>query len=276
MKLAISNIAWTPPERAQAYALLEELGVGGLEIAAGLAFPQADDPFAPSAADLTKFRATLAAHGLRLVSMQSLLFGVVDAQLFGAPAQRQAFEAGIVRAIALAERLGIPNLVMGSPGARSIPEGADRDAAVQGALAVFSRLGDACQAAGTRLALEPNPAAYGTNFLNTIEETVAFADAVNHPAVTVNFDLGALHMNGEADRAGDLYRQAAHRVSHLHVSEPQLAPAPADAGRLAAILGDIRAGGYDGWASIEMRSQGDQNLGRVRASVIAAARAVGP
>lgn len=274
MKLAISNIAWTPPERAKAYALLQELGVSGLEIAAGVAFPEEADSFAPSPAAVAAFRRTVAAHGLTLVSMQSLLFGVDGAQLFGTSSQVRAFETGIGRAIALAGRLEIPNLVLGSPGARSIPENLDRPVAEQQAIAVFRRVGDACRAVGARLALEPVPAAYGTNFLNTIEETVAFADAVDHPAVTVNFDLGALQMNGEAERAGDLYRRAAHRVSHLHLSEPQLGPVPADAVRFAAILGDVMDAGYDGWASIEMRAQGGDNLARVRASLTACAGAM--
>lgn len=274
MKLAISNIAWTPPERAEAYALLQELGVSGLEIAAGVAFPEEADPFAPSPGAVATFRRTVAAHGLTLVSMQSLLFGVDGAQLFGASPQVRAFESGIGRAIALAGRLEIPNLVLGSPGARSIPENLDRHVAEQQAIATFRRLGDACRAVGARLALEPVPAAYGTNFLNTIEETVAFADAVDHPAVTVNFDLGAVRMNGEAERAGDLYRRAAHRVSHLHLSEPHLDPVPADAVRFAAVLGDLRDAGYDGWASIEMRAQGGDNLARVRASLTACAGAM--
>lgn len=272
MRLAISNIAWEPQERGAIYPVLAEAGVGGLEIAPRLAFCDAEDPFRPEESEVARFRDELQAHGLALVSMQSLLFGRPEARLFGDAEEQAAFEDGLRHAIALAERLEIPNLVMGAPANRSIPPRLDRAEAEQVAASVFRRLGDSARAAGTKLALEPNPAAYGTNFLTTMGETMDFAGLVDHEAVTVNFDLGALQMNGEVDEAAALYRRGAAKVSHVHVSEPNLAPAPgseAAFGRLARELKDL---GYAGWFSIEMRPTGPQNRDTVRASVEACAR----
>lgn len=48
MKLAVSNIAWTPEERRDVYDVMAETGVTGLEIAPGLFFHAAEDPFSPS------------------------------------------------------------------------------------------------------------------------------------------------------------------------------------------------------------------------------------
>lgn len=256
MKLAMSNIAWLPQEADECLGLLQEAGAKGLEIAPGLTFPQEADPFDPSPSAVSALFASLEAHELQLVSMQSLLFGVQNARLFGTPAERDTFEAGLQRAIALAGRLGIPNLVMGSPGTRAIPEGMDRKEAEAEARTLFRRLGDKAEAAGTRLALEPNPAAYGTNFLTTLSEAVDFAIYVDHPAISVNFDIGALHMNEEFDQGAKLFDYGRAIVSHVHMSEPNLAPAPKDPEALGELASHILNTGYSGWFSIEMRQAG--------------------
>lgn len=274
MRLAVSNIAWTPPERLAAYAVLAEARVVGLEIAPGLIFPDEADPFEPSDAVVAAVRCELARFGLSLVSMQSLLFGVAGARLFGTSEERARFEAGIERAIRLAGRLGVPNLVFGSPANRVIPPTLSRAEAEQEAVAVFRRFGDLCRAQDCRLALEPNPAEYGTNFLTTIAEACAFAEAVDHPAITVNFDLGSLHMNNEIGDAADWFARARRLVSHVHVSEPRLAPAPRDAAGFVVIAHALADQGYDGWVSIEMRSDGAGDVARVRASVAACTAAL--
>lgn len=254
MKLAVSNIAWAPQDREAAYALMGKYGIAGLEIAPGLFFAGADDPFVPAEAEARTRCAEVSAAGLAFVSMQSLLFGVSGAALFGDEAARARFIAGMGRAIALAGRFGIPNLVFGSPGQRNVPEGMSATQAMEIALPVFRALGDAAAVAGTRVGIEFNPAAYGTNFLNTHTEAGAFVAAVDHPAVTLILDVGALHMNGDFDRIEDIAATLAPRVSHVHLSEPQLAPAPARAGDAARVLAAMAAAGYAGWFSIEMKA----------------------
>jgi sugar phosphate isomerase/epimerase len=272
MRLAISNIAWRPEESSAIYAILAEAGVAGLEIAPGLAFHDSLNPFKPDVAAVARFRGDLSAHGLELVSMQSLLFGAKDARLFGGEAECATFEAGLERAIVLAERLEIPNLVMGSPANRVIPADMERADAERIACAVFRRLGEKARAAGTKLALEPNPTAYGTNFLTTMDETLAFAELVDHPHVTVNFDIGALRMNREAGQAVALYERGSSRVSHVHVSEPDLAPAPQSEQEFGRIAQALLARGYGGWFSIEMRQVGEDNRENIRARANACVR----
>jgi sugar phosphate isomerase/epimerase len=272
MNLAISNIAWRPEENAAIYPMLTEVGVRGLEIAPGLAFAEAADPFSPTEAEISHFRSEIDAHRLKPVSMQSLMFRAENARLFGDARARTAFETRLEEAIALAKRLEIPNLVVGSPTHRAIPAGMDRANAERIACAVFRRLGDKAGAAKTKLALEPNPATYGTNFLTTMDETITFAALVDHPAVTLNFDIGALHMNGEAGSAMALYRRGGSKVSHVHVSEPNLSPAPQCEATFGAIAQDLIRNGYGGWFSIEMRPIGEYNRDNVRARAESCAR----
>lgn len=253
MKLAVSNIAWSVDERREAYAILAKAGITGLEIAPGLFFHAAQDPFVPDAATLDEALREVQGEGLTLVSMQSLLFGVNGAALFEGAEARAAFETGMGRAITLAGRLGIPNLVFGSPLQRRVPETMAMADAIEEAAGVFRRLGDAAAEAGTRIAIEANPAAYGTNFLTTLEEAEAFAQIVDHPAIALILDLGAMHMNASFAAVPARLPELTARLNHVHVSEPHLAPAPASAAALAPIITGLRAHGYDKAISIEMK-----------------------
>lgn len=252
MKIAVSNIAWPAPLRDEAYAILGEGGVTGLEIAPGLFLSGAKDPFSPTAAEADAALKAMHAAGLSLVSMQSLLFGVSGAGLFDGEAARTTLVAALERAIELARRLEIPNLVFGSPRQRAYPDTLSSSAAEAQAVDVFRRLGDRAMAADTRIAMEPNGAAYGTNFLNRVEQAEAFVRAVNHPGIVLNFDIGALHMEGDFDRIEGIAAQAIDTIGHVHISEAGLSPAPADPAQTARAIAALRKAGYCGWHSIEM------------------------
>lgn len=254
MKLAASNIAWSPTDRINAYRLLTEFGFSGLEIAPGLFFHEADDPFHPTDEVIAEALDEIHEAGLSLVSMQSLLFGVKGAALFESVESRYRFEAGIERAINLADRLGIPNLVFGSPKQRVVPKDMTMGDAWSEAAILFRRMGDTALASDTFLAIESNPAAYGTNFLNTLEEASAFVSEVNHPAITVILDVGAMHMNGEFSSIPEQINSACMKLSHIHISEPNLGPAPANMKQAETILNALKDVNYKSAVSIEMKS----------------------
>ncbi|MBA4044952.1 MAG: sugar phosphate isomerase/epimerase [Erythrobacter sp.] len=266
MRLAMSNIAWLPAERLEAYAILAEAGLTGLEVAPGLLFHAAEDAFDPDPATARDAMCEVEGAGLTLVSMQSLLFGVEGAALFGTAPERAVFERSMIRAITLAGRFGIPNCVFGSPMQRRVPEGMAMAEAMEKAAEVFRRFGDAATAAGTRITIEANPAAYGTNFCTTLEEAEAFVALVDHPAIALILDLGAMHMNGVFAGVPVRLPALTPRLNHVHVSEPHLAPAPADATALVPVLRALRAGDYTKAVSIEMKRP-EAGLAEVRRSV---------
>ncbi len=70
MMLAMSNIAWSAQERRDAYAILADAGITGLEIAPGIFFHEAADPFVPDAVVARTALSEAADAGLALVSMR--------------------------------------------------------------------------------------------------------------------------------------------------------------------------------------------------------------
>ncbi|MBL4618065.1 MAG: sugar phosphate isomerase/epimerase [Robiginitomaculum sp.] len=267
MKLAISNIAWPFEQFEQALQIMSLHNVKGLEIAPGLIFPNEADPFSPSDQAQRDVQSKLSDFGITMVSMQSLLYGASGAEVFGGHAARKQFQLGMERAITLSGRLGIPNLVFGSPKARVIPDNMPQTQALEIAVDVMSSLGDFAKAVNTKIAIEPCPKEYGTNFLNTTKQAIEFCDAVNHPAITLNFDLGALIMNDELQHYENAPPQGLHHISHIHISEPYLGPAPQDWRRLRKITQEIKNLGYQDWISIEMLGKKGSELDQVDISL---------
>lgn len=276
MKLAVSNIAWTAEEEAEAeaYRLLSERGVSGLEVAPGLLFPGADDPLKPGNADCKAALARLSGAGLTPCSMQSLLFGVDGAALFGTPQEQAALDDAMRRVAGLAGRLGVPNLVFGSPKNRVVPADPPPGDVRATWTRAFRAMGDAAAAHGANLALETNPESYGTNFMTSLAETVEVVRTVDHPGVTVNLDLGALVMTGEIDRLDTLLPEAMPLVSHVHLSAPFLAPLTEHPAPLRPFVAALAREGWSGWVSIEMRG-GLDALGASIALVQNAMKAAG-
>lgn len=267
MIYSASNIAWPAEDRLRAYATLAENGFGGLEIAPGLFFFDAEDPFVPSERECNRSLGEIADHSLSLVSMQSLLFGVDGAELFGDAAALQNLETGMHRAIRLAGRLCIPNVVFGSPKQRVIPDDMSAQGALDRATDVFCRLGDIAQSEGTVIAMEANPAVYGTNFLTHGEQALDFVRRTDHPAVRFILDIGAMQVNGVVEQTPTLISKAVGLLSHVHFSEPQLAPAPADAMQAATVLRTLHETGYDRAVSIEMKAASEIPIDAMTAAV---------
>ena len=90
------------------------------------------------------------------------------------------------------------------------------------AISFFRRLGDIAGAHGVMICLEPNPICYGANFMTTSLETSQVVTLIDHPAIRMQFDTGALTINGEEPTT--VLREAAGLVGHIHASEPNLLP----------------------------------------------------
>ena len=249
-RLAISNIAWEPSEDDAVVAVLQREGISGIEIAPT---KWREKPFDASAADVAAYRRCWEDRGLRVVSLQALLFGRPDLQLFAAGDSRARLADYLSRIIDFAAAVGAHALVFGSPKNRvrgTLPM-AD---AIAIAADFFRGIGGYCTDRGTTLCIEANPVEYGCDFVTSTAEAVALCREVGHPGIRVNVDLGGITMSHE--NAPAAISSARDVIGHYHASEPNLAEIGAasphaDAGRA------LFATDYAKWVSIEMRSGGD-------------------
>lgn len=262
MKLAVSNIAWSSAEDDRLAELLRREGVTAIEIAPTT---WRERPLEAPAADVTALRRSWNERGIDIVSLQSLLFGRPDLQLFATGESRAAMLDHLRRTIDFAAKLGARALVFGSPKNRL-----RGDVGVAEATSIASdflrQAGEYAHACGTVLCIEANPPQYGCDFITTTAEAVELCRLVDHPGVGVNGDLGGMTLSQE-DVATSI-ELAAPVLAHFHVSEPHLAETgTAGADHAGAALA-LRHAAYDGWISIEMRAAGDgENVAAVTRAI---------
>ncbi|MFT3722152.1 MAG: sugar phosphate isomerase/epimerase family protein [Hyphomonadaceae bacterium] len=268
----MSNTSWPPEATSQAYELLQEAGFSGVEVAPGLLFPSEGDPRRPSAGAIMRELARAQRFGLTFPAMQSLHFGLGHAELFGTEPARLAFTNAIGECCALARQLGAGVLTLGSAPNRRRPLELDKASALHMARETLLPLADQALKGGVKLAIEPIPAVYGTNFVNTLSEALDFVRLCDHPALGLNFDTGAMAMSGEIDMLEQHYAAARPWIAHMHVGARQMQPVTREdawLGRLARLV--TQETPASSWMSAEMRPDPADGLAAARAAASALA-----
>ena len=246
MKLAASNIAWDPAHDAEVASMLRRHGFTGVELAPT---KWRERPYEAPAADVANLRRYWSDLGLEVVALQALLFGRPELRLFGSDADRAALADVLRRAIDFAATLGAHALVFGSPKNRARGKLPMADA-LRVAADFFRPVGVYARERGCALCIEPNPPAYGCDFITTTREALELCRSVNDPGIAVNVDAGALTMNGE-DPIAEL-TAVGPLAHHAHASAPNLAEL-SDPHPHETTADALRAIGYDRYVSLEMR-----------------------
>lgn len=218
MRISISNIAWHTSDDDAVARLLRDHGVDAIDVAPGKYFPQ---PREARPDEVSRVRTWWSQRGIEIVGMQALLFGTSGLNLFGPAEVQHAMLHHLEAVCRIAAGLGAGNLVFGSPKNRDRSLLSDEQAHAQ-AVSFFQRLGDIAQRHGVLVCLEPNPPCYGANFMITSDETARTVAAVDHPAIRMQLDTGAITINRES--VEDVLAAHASYIGHIHLSEPDLAP----------------------------------------------------
>jgi D-psicose/D-tagatose/L-ribulose 3-epimerase len=189
IRLSISNIAWDPAEDDAVAAVLRAEGVSAVEIAPT---KWRDKPLEATAAEIEHYRRSWADRGLRISSLQALLFGRPDLELFGS--SRLQLAEYLYRVIELGAGLGARALVFGSPRNR-LRGSLALEAAMASATDFFRDVGDFAAQHGVVIAIEANPPDYGGDFVTRTNEAVALCRAIASAGVGVNGDLGGMTLS---------------------------------------------------------------------------------
>ena len=218
MRLAISNIAWDVQEDLAVANLLGKFAIDAIDIAPGKYFP---DPANAKDESIAHVRRWWSDHGIEITGMQALLFGTTGLNVFGDDKSREAMLAHLRAVFRIGGVLGATRMVFGSPKNRD-RSGLSDGQTLEQAVTFFRRLGDAAKEYGVFVCLEPNPIRYGANFMTTSVETAHVVEAVGHGSIRMQFDTGALAINGESPEA--VLECSARLIGHVHASEPDLVP----------------------------------------------------
>ncbi len=120
-------------------------------------------------------------------------------------------------AIRRAAEIGIKVLVLGSSGARSLPEGFPRDKAQEQFLTLLKGMAPTAEEYGVIVALEPLQKEE-TNFINTVREGAGIARLAGSPNICVIADF--FHMARENEDPGAIV-ESADKLVHCHIAEKE-------------------------------------------------------
>lgn len=246
MKLAFSNIAWTPHDQPQVLELLQRHGVGGIEVAPTKVWPDWQGA-TPQAA--MRYGNQMRESGFEIPALQAVLFGRPEARLFDADGET-ALISHLTHVAELAASMGARNVVLGAPKQRQRGD-LPFDDAIERAAAVLHDIAELFDACGTSLCIEPNPRRYACDFIVNADEGAELVRRVGHRGFGLHLDAAAMFLEG--DDLPDVWRRVGPLVRHFHISEPDLGDFTSPQVPHAANLQFLRQVGYDGWCSVEMR-----------------------
>lgn len=244
----MSNIAWTAANDAAAYAVLGGSGFAGVELAPTRLWPQWQGATAPAADDV---RRALQAAQLECPALQSLFYGKQGLSVFGDASEQNAMLDHLDQVADLAAALGAANLVFGSPALRDRGRLSQAQAMLQ-ATDFFVRAAGRLAGKSVCLCIEPNPPRYGCNFVTTAAEGAALVRAVDLPEFRLHLDVAGMWLAGDDARRS--IETCADILAHVHASEPDLGGFDQLQADHAGAAAALRAIGWQGWVSVEMRA----------------------
>lgn len=249
MKIAVSNIAWQVEEEESIAEIMQNLNIKGVEIAPTKIWKI---PLLSTNNEVESYKNFWQSRGIQIVAMQALLFGRPDLTIFeGAEKRRETFKylSGMIE---LGSKLGARVLVFGSPKNRRIGN-LSWQKAEEIARLFFYDLGKIAAKHGMIFCIEPNPSVYDCDFITNSTQGLELVTKINSEGFGLHLDAAGMTLSEEVIQPA--LKQSFCRLRHFHISEPSLAPlgeGGVNHQTFATTLANLK---YEGWTSIEMRSQ---------------------
>ena len=165
-------------------------------------------------------------------------------------ADLEKVEAYAKKAIARAARLGGRVIVVGSGGARKVPDGEDFEAAKESFIKVLTVIARIAAEYDIKVAIEPlNPSE--TNLANTVADAAEIAQAAGVDNLGYIVDLYHFYLNGEDFSDIEKYKD---RIFHTHIARmnaDRRIPTMEDGESVKQFFDKLKAIDYQGRMSLE-------------------------
>tara|TARA_B100000767_G_scaffold274395_1_gene307256 strand:- start:873 stop:1676 length:804 start_codon:yes stop_codon:yes gene_type:complete len=259
MKLTISNIVWKSYSNYSYLKILKKNKIKSLEYAPDIIL-QGNY----TAKNILEVKKYWDANKIRLYSMQSLLFGLQNAYLFGNKKQKNIFLNEIIKKIDLAHKLGSKVLVFGSPKNRIIFN-KKKIFLEKTSIEIFSKIADYCKNKKIYFCLEANPKLYGCEYINSTMEAISLIRKINKPYFKLNLDLGTIIENKE--NISEIISKNFNLIKHVQISTPYLRGISRYKSKIKKLIYYLYKFKYKGHVSIEMIEKKNNNIKIVSQSI---------
>ena len=178
------------------------------------------------------------------------LFFPGDMRLTGEEVDMAAITRYTEVAMRRAKQIGIKIIVLGSGGARHIPEGFSHETARGRFIEICRKIGAIAQKNDVTIVIEPLNAAE-TNFITTVAEGLELVKEVDHPNIQLLADLFHMTRAGESPES---IVKAGKYLRHCHIAENEQRTAPGIAGDdFTPYLEALKKISYKGNIALECR-----------------------
>ena len=194
------------------------------------------------------FKARVEEVGLPIESYNGF-FGA-DLKLVGESVDYDAIAAYAEKGLSRAAQLGGKVAVIGSGGARRIPDGEDYEVNFARFAKTLAVCGEVAARYGMLIVVEPLNAKE-TNIINSVEEGLRVCALANHPNVKCLVDFYHVFMSGETL---DAVRGAGDMLGHVHLAranEDRAVPYAEDVAQCEEWAAALKECGYDARLSLE-------------------------
>lgn len=249
-KLCISNIAWDEGTNGAVLEFLKFKRIKSLEVAPTKVIHSWKD-----LEEVTAARELMQHYGdFKILSLQSILFGTSDLEIFGSSGAREALMRHSKHVVNLAASVGAKFIVWGSPKQRST-HGQSYSSCFDIAVTFFKHLGKYSYERDVIIVFEPNAKEYGCDFCYNATQAATLVRAVETRGFRLHLDTANMHLAG--DDIADTIMKNADILAHVQISEPFLGNFHSPNVNHAEVSRLLCQVGYKGHVSIEMRSTTD-------------------
>ncbi|MFM5433605.1 sugar phosphate isomerase/epimerase family protein [Aeromonas veronii] len=244
---SVSNIAWSREEELEAFEVLKQQSITNLEVAPARVVSNLE---CFSMSEVREYRDYCRLNGLSISSMQALLFGGPNLNIFGSNDDREILQKYLLNIIEMGHGLGASKLVFGSPKNR-LKGGLGKDDSFDVAASFFEPLARKAAGYGCEICIENNPTYYGADFLTTTQEVCDFIIFSDIKGLGAHFDTGGMFLSGENYENSLISNK--ELISHVHVSEKDLLPLSIGNIDHKVIANTLKGIGYNKVVSLEMK-----------------------
>ena len=251
MNFCISNIAWSENHNLQIIKILNKFRIKNLEYAPGLLLKGKN-----TIKLLDETKKFWKKNKINLYSMQSLLYGINKAYIFGNHEQQNLFYKEVNKKIKIANKLNTKVIVFGSPKAKKT-FGRSKKILNKIFENYLKKIKKISKKNKIIFCLEANPEIYGSNYLTHTKHAIHFAKKINSDYLKINLDLGTIIYNKENIKK--IIKENINFIGHAQISAPLLENPLLYPKKILTFLHELKKNNYTGVVSIEFLGNNNIN-----------------
>jgi sugar phosphate isomerase/epimerase len=241
MKLTISNLSWELNQNYKVIKIIKRYNISQIEISPSKIF---NNNYNKN--NIKKITNFWNINKIGFCSIQSILFNVKNAYLFGNKIQQRIFFNEVKKKIYLCRKIGSKILVFGSPQNKKIFFKKNFNKI---AFNTFKKISQICEKNKIFFCIESNPKIYDCEYLNYTKDAIKLVKKINSNFFRLNLDLGTIIANNESYK--NIIKNNIQLIGHVQISVPYLKDILLHKDVVKKFIQQLKKNNYQKYISVE-------------------------